>query len=139
MPEFTTVAVTEAQLRTTSGRQGMFLNEYAEYITKLPKGQAGRLKIGEQEKHATVRRRLVVAAKALGIPLIIKQSGNDVYFWREDREEAEPRRRRGRRPRTGRPGSLLPPTMLFIEPEAGDQGVAEEETTVHDQSFTAIE
>jgi hypothetical protein len=29
--------------------------------------------------------------------------------------------------------------MLITEPEAGEQGVAEEETTELDQSFTAIE
>jgi hypothetical protein len=79
MPEFT---------------QEKFLSEYADYIQQLPTGQAGRLKMGEQEKHTTIRRRLVVAAKALHIPLIIKRSGNDLYFWREDGGEAQPRAKR---------------------------------------------
>jgi hypothetical protein len=99
MPEFTTVSVQEAQLRTIPGRQGKFINEYADYIQKLPQGHAGKLKIGENEKHFTVRRRLVTAAKAMHIPLIIKRSGNDLYFWREDGAGEEPSRRRGRRPR----------------------------------------
>jgi hypothetical protein len=94
MPEFTTVSVTEAQMRTISGRQGAFMNEYANYIQQVPTGQAGKLTIGEQEKHATVRRRLVVAAKALNIPLTIKRSGNDLYFWREGMEEEQPRSKR---------------------------------------------
>jgi hypothetical protein len=58
MPEFTTVSVQEAQMRTIPGRQGKFINEYADYIQQVPSGQAGRLRIGEQEKHLTVRRRL---------------------------------------------------------------------------------
>jgi hypothetical protein len=115
MPEFTTVSVTEAQLRTIPGRQGSFMNEYANYIQSLPQGQAGKLRVGEQEKHTTVRRRLVVAAKALGIPLIIKRSGNDVYFWREATEEEQPRRGR---PRRGRAGDHLPPPS-FEAPAEG--------------------
>jgi hypothetical protein len=139
MPEFTTVSVTEAQMRTIPGRQGKFINEYADYIQQVPQGQAGKLRIGEEEKHPTIRRRLGVAAKTLGIALIIKRSGNDLYFWREDGEEEEPRIRRGRRPRMGRPGSLLPATTVFTEPEAGEQGVVEEETTPLDQAFVEIE
>jgi hypothetical protein len=72
--------------------------------------------VGEQEKHATIRRRLVTAAKAMNIPLTIKRSGNDLYFWREDGEE-QPRskRRYTRRARS------------------------EEEPTPLDQAFTAVE
>ncbi len=79
MPEFTTVSVQEAKVQTTSGRQGQYLHEYIDYITKLPKGQAGRLRIGAEEKHNTIKRRLDIAAQTLGISLIIKRSGNDVY------------------------------------------------------------
>jgi hypothetical protein len=68
MPEFTSVSMKEAKLRTISGRQGTFLNEYADYIQQLPTGQAGRLRMGESEKHTTVWRRLVVTAKAMNIP-----------------------------------------------------------------------
>ena len=138
MLEFTTVSVQEAQLRTIPGRQGKFINEYADYIQQLPQGQAGKLRIGGDEKHSTVRRRLTTAAKAMNITLIIKRSGNDLYFWREDGEAEQPRPRRGRRPRTGRPGSFFPPTTQFSAPEADDQG-AEEETTPLDQEFTAVE
>jgi hypothetical protein len=93
MPEFTTVSVQEAQLRTIPGRQGRFINEYADYIQKVPQGQAGKLRIGQEEKHPTVRRRLVTAAQAMNIPLIIKRSGNVLYFWRQDGGEQQPRRK----------------------------------------------
>jgi hypothetical protein len=98
-----------------------------------------------------VRRRLATAAKAMHIPLIIKRSGNDLYFWREDGGAKQPRLRRGRRPRTGRPGSHIPSNMLIPEPaedrgslpsrppEAGKQGGAAVETTAVDQEFTAVE
>jgi hypothetical protein len=115
MPEFTTVSVTEAQLRTISGRQGKFINEYADYIQQVPHGQAGKLRIGEEKKHPTVRRRLASAAKAMHIPLIIKRSGSDIYFWREERGDEQPRRGR---PRRGRAGDHLPP-QSFGAPAEG--------------------
>ena len=142
MPEYSTIAIKEAQLRTTSGRQGKFISEYADYIQQLPPDQAGRLRAGEGEKHPTIRRRLVTAAKALGINIIIKRSGNDLYFWRGDGEDEQRRstRRYTRRTRTGSPGSLIPPATFITEPvETGEQEGAEEETTPLDQSFTAVE
>jgi hypothetical protein len=141
MPDFTTVSVQEAQMRTILGRQGKFINEYADYIQQVPQGQAGKLRIGEEEKHPTVRRRLVSAANALNIPLTIKRSGNDLYFWREDtgEEQAKSKRSYTRRIRRGTPGSLIPSDMLIGELEVSDQGIVEEETTPLDQSFTGIE
>jgi hypothetical protein len=117
MPEFTTVSVTEAQLRTTPGRQGQFINQYADYIQQLPHGQAGKLSIGEDEKHTAIRRRLATTAKAMHVPLIIKRSGNELYFWRAGREEEQLRnkRRYTRRARSA------------------------EETTPLDQAFVAVE
>jgi hypothetical protein len=128
MPEFTTVSVQEAKLQTVSGRQSRYLHEYNDYITKLPKGQAGRLRGGEQESPLTVRRRLAVAAQTLGINLVIKRSGRDVYFWREDGGEEQPRtkRRYTTRNRRGRAGDSFPP-QPSIEPEGGEQGIAPEE------------
>jgi hypothetical protein len=51
------------------------MNEYAEYIQQLPQGQAGKLPSRENENPLTIRRRLVTAAQVLGVPLIIKRSG----------------------------------------------------------------
>ena len=117
MPEFTTVSRQEAMLQTSSGRQKRYLDEYIDYIRTLPKGQAGRLTIGEQEKHTTVRRQLVVAAKTLNIPLTIKRSGNDIYLWREDAGGEQPRSKR-----------------RYTRRERSD-----EETTPMDQAFVEIE
>jgi hypothetical protein len=94
MPEFSTVSVQEAQLRTIPGRQGKFINEYAGYIQQLPTGRAGRLRIEEDENPLTIRRRLVTAAQAMNIPLIIKRSGNELYFWRENGGEEQGRTKR---------------------------------------------
>jgi hypothetical protein len=117
MPEFTTVPVQEAQIRTTPGRQGQFINEYAAYIQQLSSGQAGRLRGGESENPMAMRRRLAAAAKAMHISLTIKRSGNDVYFWRENGGDEQPRstRRYTRRERS------------------------EEETTPLDQAFVEVE
>jgi hypothetical protein len=38
------------------------MNQYAEYIQQLPKGQAGKLHPVEKENPATIQRRLGVAA-----------------------------------------------------------------------------
>jgi hypothetical protein len=123
MPEFSTVSVNEAQMRTIPGRQGKFINEYIDYIQHVPSGQAGKLRIGQEEKHLTVRRRLVSAAKAMNINLIIKRSENDLYFWRVNGEEEQPRskRRYTRRNRRGRGGDSFPPQPR-IEPELGEHG-----------------
>src|ERR671914_700554 len=116
MPGFTTVSNNEAKIRTIPGRQGTFINEYADYIQQLPRGRAGKLSIGEGEKHTAIRRRLVTAAKAMNIPLIVKRSGNDLYFWRENGgEDVRSTRRYTRRTRP------------------------DEETTALDQEFTAVE
>ena len=117
MPEFTTVSVTEAKLQTTSGRQGQYLHEYIDYITTLPKGEAGKLSTGEEETPVTIRRRLGVAAKTLGIPLIIKRSGNDIYFWRGEGGEEQPQRKRSYTRRA----------------------TPDEESTPMDQAFTDVE
>jgi hypothetical protein len=129
MPEFTTVSVQEAQLRTIPGRQGNFINEYADYIQQLPASQAGRLRIGETENPLTIRRRLITAAKTMNVPLI-KRSGNDLYFWREDGEEEQPRRGR---PRRGRPGDNFPPQPFAAaeevhQPEENGHGVSGEDS-----------
>jgi hypothetical protein len=120
MPEFTTVSVQEAMIRTIPGRQGKFINEYADYIQEVVSGEAGKLHAAENENPLTIRRRLVSAAKALGIPLVIKRSGEDIYFWRKDGASEELRSRRGRRGRQQ------------AEPVT-------EETTALDQVFTPIE
>ncbi len=117
MPEFTTVSMKEATLQTSSGRQKRYPSEYVDYITTLPKGQAGRLSIGAEETPATIRHRLGIAAKTLGIPLIIKRSGNDVYFWRENGGVEQPRstRRYTRRERSEEETTPLDQASVEVE------------------------
>jgi hypothetical protein len=117
MPEFTTVSVKEATLQATSGRQSRYLHEYIDYITTLAIGQAGKLSIGEEEKPATIRRRLGVAARTLGIPLIIKRSGNDVYFWRQNGGEEQPSSKRRYTRRARRAEETTPMDQSFVEIE----------------------
>jgi hypothetical protein len=121
MPEFTTVSVTEAQVRTLSGRQRQYLNEYAGYIQQLSQGKAGKLHVWENEKPTTIRRRLTVVAQMLGIPLTIRRSENDIYFWSEGEAVAQPRPRRGGRRRT-RQEETATPEQSFREARNGEQG-----------------
>jgi hypothetical protein len=129
MPDFAIVSMREAQASTISGRQGRFIQEYIRYIRQISQGQAGKLHLVEHENPVTIRRRLHAAATALGTKLIIKRSGEDVYFWSEERGDEQPRTKRSytRRNRRGRAGDYFPP-QPFIEPELGEQGVPEEES-----------
>jgi hypothetical protein len=115
-------------MRTMSGRLGTYMNEYADYIQQLPKGQAGRLRCVAGENPLTIRRRLSVAAKALAASLIIKRSGEDIYFWREGREEEQPRRRRRYTRRGKRQEELPPPDQSVDELGMVEQGIPEEES-----------
>jgi hypothetical protein len=127
MPEFTTVSINEAQMRTIPGRQGRFLNEYIDYIQHVPSGQAGKLRIGDEEKLLTVRRRLITAAQAMNISLTIKRSGNDLYFWREDGGEEQPgRKRRYTRRAMGREETPAPDQPFSASDEVDYEAVVEE-------------
>jgi hypothetical protein len=128
MPEFTTVSVQEAKLRTIPGRQGKFIAEFADYTHQVPKGQAGKLTIGEQEKHTTIRRQLLVAAKAMNIPLMIKRSGTVVYFWREDGGEAQPKAKRSYTRRRRSQDAIPTPDQPVDELGMVEEGIPEEES-----------
>jgi hypothetical protein len=128
MPEFTTVPVQEAKVRTIPGRQGTFMNEYIDYIQQLTTGQAGKLRIGENENPLTIRRRLVTAAQAMNIPLIIKQSGNDLYFWREDGGAEQPRTKRRYTRRRGSQQETTAPDQPVSELEGVDHEASLEES-----------
>jgi hypothetical protein len=139
MPEFTTVSVQEAKFRTIPGRQGKFINEYADYIQQLPQGQAGKLSIGEDEKHTAIRRRLATTAQAMNINLIIKRSGNDLYFWREDGEDEQPRMKRSYTRRSRGAGKLPPPDQPADEIGMVEQGIAMEDSPEVGQTGQAVE
>jgi hypothetical protein len=93
MPEIRYISRQDAQIATHERWQlREFMREYLDYIEGVPRGRAGRLHVseGEPDSPITVRRRLAAVAKAFNIPLTIKRSGQDIYFWRE--EETAPTR-----------------------------------------------
>jgi hypothetical protein len=114
-------------MRTIPGRQGRYLNEYIDYIQHVPSGQAGKLRIGDAEKLLTVRRRLITAAQAMHIPLIVKRSGNELYFWREDGGDEQPRRkRRYTRRAMGREETPAPDQPFSASDEVDHEAVVED-------------
>jgi hypothetical protein len=139
MPEFTTVSVQEAQLRTIPGRQGQFIKEYADYIQQLPHGQAGKLSVGEDEKHTAIRLRLVTAAKALGITIIIKRSGNELYFWQEGTEEEQLRTKRRYTRRRREEAELPPPDQPVDQLGMTEQGIPGEASPELGQTDQVVE
>jgi hypothetical protein len=113
MPDFEIVSLQDAKLKTLSGRQRTYINEYAGYIQQLSPGEAGKLHVCENEKPTTIRRRLTVTTQMLGINLTIKRSGADIYFWTAELEEAQPKPRRGGRRR--RQEETATPEQYFRE------------------------
>jgi hypothetical protein len=126
MPDFEIVSLQDAKLQTLSGRQRTYINEYAGYIQQLSPGMAGKIRPLEDEKLTTIRRRLVVTAQTLDATLIIRRSGDDLYFWSESAGEAQPRPRNGRRRR--RQEETTEPEQSLREPEEFDRGETEEST-----------
>ena len=98
MARFDILSINEAQMQSATGKRAEILREYTGYIGRLQEGQAGRLSAEQGETLGAVRRRLGAAAKLLGKTLIIKRTDKCVYFW----GDASTRRRRGRRPRSGK-------------------------------------
>jgi hypothetical protein len=124
MPNFEIISVADAKLKTIPVRQRQYMNEYAGYIQQLSPGKAGKLHPKEDEKLTTIRRRLGVAAQTLGTTLVIRRSGEDIYFWSEGRGEAQPRPRNGRRRR--RQEETATPEQYFRETGELDQEETED-------------
>ena len=93
MPEFEVVPLDEARLKTANGRQGKIVKQYSGYIEQLVEGRAGRLLMAEGEVVTTIRRRLVTTARLMGKDLVIKRSGDELYFWLKGAEAEKPPRR----------------------------------------------
>lgn len=81
MPRFDVLTIPEAQARSATGKRAQLLQEYMDYIQRVPSGQAGELQAGPGETTNAVRRRLGAAAKATGKTLVIRRAENVVYFW----------------------------------------------------------
>ena len=95
MPQFDVLPIKEAQLKSASGKRAQVLQEYVRYIERLQDGQAGRLTAGPGETLGAVRRRIGAAAKQIDKAIVIKRTGEYVFFWTDPSNG----RRRGRRPR----------------------------------------
>lgn len=95
MPEFAVVSKEQAQARTAApGRRSQILQEYLDFIGQLKEGQAGKVQPSQGETVATARRRLGAAAKVSGRALVIKRTGEEIYFW----VDQPARKRRGQPP-----------------------------------------
>ena len=85
MPTFEIVPLNDAMLKSATGPRARITAEYLAYINELEKGRAGRLQLGEGETVAAVRRRLGVAAKIAGKELVVKRSGDTIFFYQKTR------------------------------------------------------
>src|ERR671914_983818 len=77
MPQLQIVSLDEAQ------GQGRYVPDYVAFIQQAPHGQGGKLVLSDEENPITVRKWLVLAAKAMDIPLGIRRRGRNIYFWVE--------------------------------------------------------
>jgi hypothetical protein len=77
MPQLQIVSLDEAQ------GQGRYVPDYVALIQQVPEGKAGKLVLTEEENPVTARKWLVLAAKAIDIPLGIRRRGRNIYFWVE--------------------------------------------------------
>ena len=99
MPTLELVSLQEARLELSlTGKRGVMMRQYMDYIGQLETGQAGKLIPDEGETTAAIRRRLGAAAELLGKSLVVNRQGDAVYFWEESSGSAP--RRRGRRRKT---------------------------------------
>ena len=95
MPTLELVSLQEARLELSlTGKRGVMMRQYMDYIGQLETGQAGKLIPDEGETTAAIRRRLGAAAELLGKSLVVNRLGNVVYFWEESSGSPG---RRGRR------------------------------------------
>ena len=94
MPTFELIPRGDALLRSATGKRAQIMKEYVGYIEQLKDGQAEKLRATDGETVAAVRRRLGAAAKLIGKDLVIKRSGDEVFFW--DQSKARSTRGRGR-------------------------------------------
>ena len=92
------VSLQDAQFELfLTGKRGVVMRQYMDYIGRLETGQAGKLTPEAAETTAAIRRRLGAAAKVLGKNLVVNTQGNVVFFWGESSASAPQRRGRARK------------------------------------------
>ena len=74
MPTFNTLPLSKARANSATGHRAALLHEYVAYIQHVAPGKAGKLELGEGETTQAVRRRLNMAAEALGVDLKARRS-----------------------------------------------------------------
>lgn len=100
VPTLEVVTLQDAKLELSlTGKRGVMMRQYMDYIAHLETGQAGKLIPDEGETTAAIRRRLGAAARLLGKSLVVNRLGDVVFFWEESSGAAP--RRRGRRKSAG--------------------------------------
>jgi hypothetical protein len=77
MPELQIISLDEAQ------GQGRFVPDYIAIIQQVPQDKAGKLVLSEEENPVAARKWLILAAKAMDIPLGVRRRGRTIYFWIE--------------------------------------------------------
>ena len=97
MPRFELVSMSEATLSlatgsSATGKRAEIIREYGGYIGQLGPNQAGKLTPDEGESVATVRRRVVAAAKLVNRDLVISRGGEVVFFWSAPKRRRRPRK-----------------------------------------------
>ncbi len=93
MPKLELLPLKDARLKSATGKRAQIMREYLGYIEQLKAGQAGKLQATAGESANAIRRRLGAASRLAEKNLVIKRSGDEVYFWVE-----ASRRRRARKP-----------------------------------------
>jgi hypothetical protein len=93
MPQFEVLSRQEAMMNSSTGKRSQVIQEYAAYIARLGRDEAGKITPSEGESIATIRRRLGTAVRNSGKSIQMKRVGNDIYFWED------PPKSRGGRPR----------------------------------------
>jgi hypothetical protein len=98
MPEFSIIRIEEAQQRLRPQSRKPYLEEYIGYLAHLRRGEAGVLTLTAQDtlKPLSIKNRLRQAAAELQLPLIVRASGNTVFFWPEQQTTVQQRRQRRR-------------------------------------------
>ena len=95
MPKLELLSVKDALLKSASGKRAQIMREYLGYLEQLKEGQAGKLQATSGETASAIRRRLGAASRLADKSLVVKRTGDEVYFW------LQAKGRRGRR--RGRP------------------------------------
>ena len=85
MPKLELLSISQAKLKSATGKRAQVIKEYVGYIEQLAEGQAGHLLASEGESVAMVRRRVGAAAKVSGKNVVIKRVGEGVYYWLQDK------------------------------------------------------